>query len=548
MAKKTIKAQMKQRRDTKANWEATNPVLLDGELGIVSDDPNLYKVGDGATAWNSLPFRGFDGTLAQELGTSPNAVISQKVVSEKLTELESEVGKMNSYELFTVGTIKYLVQYASPLTIDNDTTIKVIPSTNSDISGVSIVVIRDGSTKYLAFFNGGEYFYFPAKANDKITSIYTNGGEDGEVCKVQYVSEDGVAKKIEVIENSYLQQSQILADINADIKVLEANMSAISEEVGIYTTFTSGTIRYIVQYSPYREIQKDTTLQVTTPTSSSISGVSVTVARGGSDKYLPTFKNGNIYTISLLAGDVIKFIYVNGGEDGEVCKVKFMDAQDIVERLQTSAFREGKQWMAIGDSLTSIGTLGEGVDNYVTLVANRLGLTAINKGIGGTGYWKQKIANEAFFQRIPTYTESADIITIFGSFNDLGSQDGVNGKGIIGSATDSGTDTICGCMNATFDAIEQKYPNAIVGIITPTPWSNSHDDNYAEQYVERLKEIAAYRSIPCLDLYHRSNLRPWDESFRATFYKSATDGAHPNTLGHQRIGGMIADFIHSILF
>lgn len=90
MAKKTIKAQMKQRRDTKANWAATNPVLLDGELGIVSDDPNLYKVGDGTTAWNALPFRGFDGTLAQELGTSPNAVISQKVVSEKLTELESK--------------------------------------------------------------------------------------------------------------------------------------------------------------------------------------------------------------------------------------------------------------------------------------------------------------------------------------------------------------------------------------------------------------------------------------------------------------------------
>lgn len=108
MAKKTIKAQMKQRRDTKANWAATNPVLLDGELGIVSDDPNLYKVGDGATAWNSLPFRGFDGTLAQELGTSPNAVISQKVVSEKLTELESEVfnGKKESITLQASGTNK----------------------------------------------------------------------------------------------------------------------------------------------------------------------------------------------------------------------------------------------------------------------------------------------------------------------------------------------------------------------------------------------------------------------------------------------------------
>lgn len=94
MAKKIIKAQMKQRQDTKANWAAANPVLLDGELGMVSDDRNLYKVGDGRTAWNDLPFRGFDGTLAQELGTSPNAAISQKAVTEKLTELSEEIGTL----------------------------------------------------------------------------------------------------------------------------------------------------------------------------------------------------------------------------------------------------------------------------------------------------------------------------------------------------------------------------------------------------------------------------------------------------------------------
>lgn len=95
MAKKIIKAQMKQRQDTKANWAAANPVLLDGELGMVSDDRNLYKVGDGRTAWNDLPFRGFDGTLAQELGTSTNAAISQKAVTEKLTELSWEKGNVN---------------------------------------------------------------------------------------------------------------------------------------------------------------------------------------------------------------------------------------------------------------------------------------------------------------------------------------------------------------------------------------------------------------------------------------------------------------------
>lgn len=91
MANKIIKAQMKQRRDTKANWAAQNPVLLAGELGIVSDDPNLYKVGDGTSAWNALPFRGFDGTIVQESGTSENTVMSQKAVTGKLAALSSEL-------------------------------------------------------------------------------------------------------------------------------------------------------------------------------------------------------------------------------------------------------------------------------------------------------------------------------------------------------------------------------------------------------------------------------------------------------------------------
>lgn len=93
MANKIILAQMKQRRDTKANWAAQNPVLLAGELGIVSDDPNLYKVGDGATAWNALPFRGFNGTVSQTTGTSANAVMSQKAVTEIFTQLSRSVNQ-----------------------------------------------------------------------------------------------------------------------------------------------------------------------------------------------------------------------------------------------------------------------------------------------------------------------------------------------------------------------------------------------------------------------------------------------------------------------
>lgn len=132
MAKKIIKAQMKQRQDTKANWAAVNPVLLDGELGMVSNDHNLYKVGDGRTAWNDLPFRGFDGTLAQELGTSPNAAISQKAVTEKLAELRAKVLDFTIYEINNAiekngGVIDRVINQTPIINALKNNTLIVIP-------------------------------------------------------------------------------------------------------------------------------------------------------------------------------------------------------------------------------------------------------------------------------------------------------------------------------------------------------------------------------------------------------------------------------------
>ncbi len=50
------KARFKYRSDTKENWEKENPVLLSGEIGVVTDGTETEKVkwGDGVTPWNSL--------------------------------------------------------------------------------------------------------------------------------------------------------------------------------------------------------------------------------------------------------------------------------------------------------------------------------------------------------------------------------------------------------------------------------------------------------------------------------------------------------------
>jgi hypothetical protein len=43
------------RRDTQANWTANNPVLALGEMAY-STDVSKLKIGNGASAWNSLPY------------------------------------------------------------------------------------------------------------------------------------------------------------------------------------------------------------------------------------------------------------------------------------------------------------------------------------------------------------------------------------------------------------------------------------------------------------------------------------------------------------
>ena len=102
MAKKIVKAQMMQRRDTALQWSIKNPVLLDGELGIVKDQPGSYKVGDGVTAWNDLPLRGFDGNIVHTPGESTTAVMSQKGVTEvtdllgkRIAESATEVTRLS---------------------------------------------------------------------------------------------------------------------------------------------------------------------------------------------------------------------------------------------------------------------------------------------------------------------------------------------------------------------------------------------------------------------------------------------------------------------
>lgn len=52
----TTRAKIQIRRDTTANWQSNDPVLLLGEIGY-DITVKAHKVGDGATHWNALEWQ-----------------------------------------------------------------------------------------------------------------------------------------------------------------------------------------------------------------------------------------------------------------------------------------------------------------------------------------------------------------------------------------------------------------------------------------------------------------------------------------------------------
>jgi hypothetical protein len=58
------------RGDTAANWTAENPVLAEREMALETDT-DQFKVGDGVTEWDDLPYGGIQGTAGTPGATGP---------------------------------------------------------------------------------------------------------------------------------------------------------------------------------------------------------------------------------------------------------------------------------------------------------------------------------------------------------------------------------------------------------------------------------------------------------------------------------------------
>ena len=228
--------------------------------------------------------------------------------------------------------------------------------------------------------------------------------------------------------------------------------------------------------------------------------------------------------------------------------------EQVAEQKQTMS--EHFTWAVVGDSLTEKNY--RAATSYYDYVSEAFDCSVLNYGASGAGY-KAYGTNVPFYELVEWIDlDGVDVLTVFGSFNDLG-------KGYaLGTAYDTGTDTIGGCMVSTIEYLRMESPSLRIGIATPLRWPTgfAFDENgYAlpggttreecDAYVALLKQVAARYGLPVLDLYTLCPLDPDDPEMRATYYTEDgvvdEDGVHPNSEGHRLMYRYWRDFLASAM-
>lgn len=214
----------------------------------------------------------------------------------------------------------------------------------------------------------------------------------------------------------------------------------------------------------------------------------------------------------------------------------------------------GKRINILGDSITE----GVGVSTlahcYINLIADRCGAICRNYGISGSRIAIQKEPSSNpkfdryFASRVDGMDEDADIVIIFGGTNDFG-----HGDAPLGSAEDRAPDTFYGALHHLYSRILERYPDKLVVVATPLHRWNENDPcgdqkPYAvgtlRDYVQIIREVAEFYSLPVLDLFSSSGIQPCLSVHRE---KYVPDGLHPNDMGHEILANKFIKFLENCL-
>jgi hypothetical protein len=128
------------RRDTASNWTTANPILALGEMGAETDTSKI-KIGDGTTAWASVPYLIDAGDYLT--ATSTNTLTNKTITGVKETKVAMGA---NDIDLSAGNYFTYTLSGAQTLTVSN-------VASSGSVSAFVLEVTNGGSAA-LTFFSG----------------------------------------------------------------------------------------------------------------------------------------------------------------------------------------------------------------------------------------------------------------------------------------------------------------------------------------------------------------------------------------------------------
>lgn len=207
----------------------------------------------------------------------------------------------------------------------------------------------------------------------------------------------------------------------------------------------------------------------------------------------------------------------------------------------------------LGDSITEGHGTSAPDRRFSELISARFGAQCRNYGISGTRIARQVKPSDnprwdlCFCDRVKEMAEDADVVAVFGGTNDYG-----HGDAPIGTMQDRTPATFYGALHTLYRSMIDKFPAAAILVITPlhriseeVSFGDPVVGNCAplKNYVEIIREVAEYYSLPVLDLYRSGAIQPAVDSVRQ---RLVPDGLHPNDAGHVLLAEKIAGFIASL--
>ena len=210
---------------------------------------------------------------------------------------------------------------------------------------------------------------------------------------------------------------------------------------------------------------------------------------------------------------------------------------------------KGKIINFLGDSITQ-GTGASSIKySYVEQFKKLTKVKKVNNyGIGGTRIARKTEPSENsrhdndYVGRFIEMDRNADVVVVFGGTNDYG-----HGDAKLGTFESRDVHTFYGACHTLMCGLSEMFIGKPIVFITPLHRENENkkdrNGHVLKEYVNVIKEVAEYYSIPVLDLYKTSGIQP---QIPVVKERLMPDGLHPNDAGHLILAERIKGFLEAL--